>query len=89
MNMEQVGSMVPLLLFIALVAGCVWLTRRSARQREVQGETLYGTKGWLGFFLVTAFVLTPLVGIGTQLKTFADVELRTPAVLELAGYVPY
>lgn len=89
MNMEQVGSMVPLLLFIALVAGCVWLTRRSARQREIQGETLYGTKGWLGFFLVTAFVLTPLVGIGTQVRTFADVEARTPAVLELAGYVPY
>lgn len=89
MKLEQVGSMVPLLLFIALVAGCVWLTRRSTRQREVQGETLYGTKGWLGFFLVTAFVLTPLVGIGTQLKTFTDVEARTPAVLELAGYVPY
>ncbi|CAN7611724.1 GYF domain-containing protein [Variovorax paradoxus] len=89
MKLEQVGSMVPLLLFIALVAGCVWLTRRSARQREVQGQTLYGTKGWLGFFLVTAFVLTPLVGIGTQLKTFTDVEARTPAVLELAGYVPY
>lgn len=89
MNSQQVGSMVPLLLFIALVAGCVWLTRRSARQRAVQGEPLYGTKGWLGFFLVTAFVVSPLMGIGTQFRTFADVEARTPAVLELAGYVPY
>ncbi|CAN7324783.1 GYF domain-containing protein [Variovorax paradoxus] len=89
MNMEQVGSMVPLLLFIALIAGSVWFTRRSARQRGVRGEMLYGTKGWLGFFLVTAFVLTPLVGIGTQLRTFTDLELRTPVVLELAGYVPY
>jgi len=89
MNLHQVGSMVPLLLFIALVAGCVWLTRRSARQRAVQGEPLYGTKGWLGFFLVTAFVVSPLMSIGTQFRTFADVEARTPAVLELAGYVPY
>jgi clan AA aspartic protease (TIGR02281 family) len=89
MNMQQVGSMVPLLLFILLVTGCIWLTRRSKHQREIQGETLYGTRGWLGFFLVSAFVLAPLVGIGTQLRTFSDVEARTPAVLEVAGYVPY
>lgn len=31
--------------------GCVWLVRRSAHQRQARGEELYGTKGWLGFFL--------------------------------------
>ena len=89
MTLEQVGSLLPLLITIALIAGCVWLVRRSARQREARGERLYGTGGWLGFYLVASFALAPLVGIGTQLKNFTDAEARTPALLQLPGYMPY
>lgn len=51
MNMEQVGSMVPLLLFIALVAGCVWLTRRSARQRRFKERRCTEPKAGSASFL--------------------------------------
>jgi predicted aspartyl protease len=89
MTLEQVGSLVPLSIFIALVAACVWFVRRSIRQREARGERLYGTGGWLSFYLILSFVIAPLAGVGKQLKNFADAELRTPALLELPGYLPY
>ncbi|VTU42703.1 MULTISPECIES: GYF domain-containing protein [unclassified Variovorax] len=89
MTMEQAGSLLPLLIFLALIAGCVWLVRRSARQREARGERLHGTRGWLGFFLVASFVLSPLIGIGTQFRNFTEAEARNPALVELPSYVQY
>lgn len=89
MTKEQIGSLAPLAIFIAFVAGCAWVVGRLTRPKVAEVQRLYGTGGWLGFFLVVSFVLSPLLSIGSLVRNFETAETRTPGVLGLPGYVPY
>ncbi|WCM93858.1 GYF domain-containing protein [Acidovorax sp. NCPPB 2350] len=87
--MELFASFLPLAAGLGLIAAAVWLSRWLARQREARGERLKGVGGWLRFFLFGAFVLSPLANVAVQMRNFMEAEAKTPALLDVQGYVQY
>lgn len=89
--MDALLSLLPLLLVILLV----WFAARhfskqaGPEQPGPNGETPYGIRGWLAFFVYASMGLAPLISISKVNQTLLDAERKYPALLSLDGWGSY
>lgn len=89
--MDALLPLLPLLLVILLV----WFAARHFSKQAgpelpgPNGETPYGVRGWLAFFVYASMGLAPLISISKVNQTLLDAERKYPALLSLDGWGSY
>lgn len=89
--MDALLPLLPLLLVILLV----WFAARYFSKHAgpelpgPNGDTPYGVRGWLAFFVYASMGLAPLISISKVNQTLLDAERKYPALLSLDGWASY
>lgn len=89
--MESLLPLLPLLLVILLV----WFAARRFSKNAgpetpgPNGETPYGVRGWLAFFVYASMGLAPIISISKVNQTLISAEHKYPGLLSLDGWGAY
>lgn len=78
--MDVLLGLLPLLLMIGIISWIVFRMRKRNTAPKIgpEGQTPYGTYGWLGFFILGLRFLSPLFGAGQTQNAVTDVQDRNP-----------
>ena len=89
--MDAILPLLPLLLVILIIW---YAARRFSKQAGPEvpgpnGETPYGVRGWLAFFVYASMSIGPLIAIGRVNQNMIETETKYPSLLSLDGWGSY
>lgn len=71
-------GLLPLIILVAIFGAIFWGVSRDRKAPGPGGLTPYGTRGFLGLFIIVSRYIGPLLGAGMIMGEFAQIERQNP-----------